>query len=48
MSAGAISAMISSLKSNNRLRRNKEGYSKFYKKNFLKQIFRLLQKRKTV
>lgn len=32
MSSGSISAMISSLKSNKRLRRNKESYSKFYRK----------------
>ena len=32
MSAGTISAMISSLKSNNRLRRNKESYRLFHKK----------------
>ena len=31
MGSGSVQAMIASLKSNNRLRRNKEGYSKFYK-----------------
>jgi len=36
MSSGSISAMISSLKSNKSLRRNKEGYSRFYKKSTFK------------
>lgn len=44
MSAGAITAMISSLKSNNRLRRNKEGYSKFYKKKFSETNIQALTK----